>query len=238
MKYRKYLELSLVVLLVVLMYQKSHFLNNLVEHPLAKLVLLSAVVAMAHCYGRNAGIISGLIAILLMHNMFEGMESGEGEGATGNVDGTDSDVDTDSDDSDDSDADVSGNVVDGSGNDAESDFYVSEPYDVPECSNEFVTVSSTKPAKEIYGDTNDDSEGKGEGEGKEEGKEEGDSETATSAVRETFGNRTDIEQSLCYPNNSNNITSGLSANPTLASNENNPLAMCSKTTAGYASFTN
>ena len=55
-----YLELALVVLLVVLMYQKSHFLNNFVVHPLAKLVLLVAVVAMTHYYGRNAGIFTAI----------------------------------------------------------------------------------------------------------------------------------------------------------------------------------
>ena len=31
-----HLELALVILLVVLMYQKSHLLNNLVASPLAK----------------------------------------------------------------------------------------------------------------------------------------------------------------------------------------------------------
>lgn len=70
-----HLELALVILLVVLMYQSSNFLNRLVEHPLAKVLLLIGVVVISHNFGRNAGVISGLIVILLFHNMFEGMEN-------------------------------------------------------------------------------------------------------------------------------------------------------------------
>jgi hypothetical protein len=82
MNYRIYIELVLVVLLVALLYQKSNFLNNLMSYPLAKLGLLVSVVIIAHLYGRNAGIISALIAILLFHNLFEGnqnMSDGEKE---------------------------------------------------------------------------------------------------------------------------------------------------------------
>lgn len=75
MEYKLYLELALVVLLVVLMYQKSNFLNNVVSHPLAKLALLGSVVAISHLYGRNAGLISALILILLFHNVFEGNQN-------------------------------------------------------------------------------------------------------------------------------------------------------------------
>lgn len=93
-----YLELALIVLLVVLMYQKSNFLNNITSHPLAKIVLLSGVVAITHFYGRNAGIISGLIVILLFHNLFEGMENKEGESKSEKSDEEKDDEDVDEDD--------------------------------------------------------------------------------------------------------------------------------------------
>lgn len=98
MKYRKYLELSLIILLVALMYQKSNFLNNLVSNPLAKLLLLGVVVSIARIYGRNAGIISALIVILLFHNLFEGNQnmSDNKENDENSDDNTDNDSDSDS----------------------------------------------------------------------------------------------------------------------------------------------
>lgn len=108
MKFNKlHLELALVILLVVLMYQKSNFLNRFVEHPLAKLLLLSGVVAIAHNFGRNAGVISGLIAILLFHNLFEGIENKDDDK---NIDDKDDDKDDDNDkDSVNSDSETSDN---------------------------------------------------------------------------------------------------------------------------------
>lgn len=102
MKYRKYLELSLIILLVALMYQKSNFLNNLVSNPLAKLLLLGVVVSIARIYGRNAGIISALIVILLFHNLFEGNQnmSDNKENDENSDDDTDADNDTNDDSND------------------------------------------------------------------------------------------------------------------------------------------
>jgi len=83
MKMKFQIELALVALLVVLLYVRSPFLNQLTSHPLAKLVLLGGVAMIAQRYGRTAGILSGLIAVLLFHNMFEGMESKKEDGKEG-----------------------------------------------------------------------------------------------------------------------------------------------------------
>jgi cytoskeletal protein RodZ len=104
MEYKLYLELALVVLLVVLMYQKSNFLNNLVSHPLAKLALLGSVVAVSHLYGRNAGLISALILILLFHNVFEGNQN-MNDKSSDNQDNTDDDKKSSNDDDESNDSD-------------------------------------------------------------------------------------------------------------------------------------
>jgi hypothetical protein len=68
-------ELALIVLLVVVMYYRPAYLRELTSHPLAKLLMIGVLVAMTHVYGRNAGILTALILVLMMHNVFEGMEN-------------------------------------------------------------------------------------------------------------------------------------------------------------------
>ena len=181
MKYRMYLELALVVLLVVLMYQKSHFLNNLVAHPLAKLVLLAGVVAMTHFYGRNAGIISGLIALLLFHNLFEGMES---QG--------DSQEESEESDADESDAEQEGE------------------------------------------ESEDEQEGE-ESEGDKEAKAEKIISVTETIVEPTnMKDKTELEDEMRKPKDSNQDVDGVGANPQMADNQQDPFAMPSKTTEGFS----
>lgn len=71
------IEVLLIIILVLLMYIRTSFLQSLVRNPLAKLFLLSFVVMISHRFGVNAGILSSLILILMFHNVFEGMENNE-----------------------------------------------------------------------------------------------------------------------------------------------------------------
>ena len=170
---QRYIELSLVILLVVLMYQNSHFLNNLVAHPLAKLVLLVVVVVITHLYGRNAGIILSLILLLLLHTSFEGMEN----------------KDKDSESDDESDAD-----------------------DESDCEED-----------DEESDDDDDSDDKDKKEGFFRG-----------LLGKNMKDKTELEDEVRKPKDSNKQKTGLAPNPQLANNENDPLSMPSKTKEGFA----
>ena len=202
-----YLELALVVLLVVLMYQKSHFLNNFVVHPLAKLVLLVAVVAMTHYYGRNAGIISGLIALLLLHNMFEGMESKGDDESTNkssklliakNPESKDStDSDDESTDSDDESTDSDDESTDSDNKSTKGTPKVSVKSDKSPIGEKVITVSETL-LEPVYGN-----------------------------------DKTSMEDEMRKPKDSNKDTQGVAANPQLADNQQDPFAMPSKTKESF-----
>lgn len=91
MKYS--IELVLIVVLVIVMYFRPGYVRRLTEHPLAKLLMIGVLVIMTHMFGRNAGILTALIMLLMMHNVFEGMEN------------KDDDVDTDKESDSDSEED-------------------------------------------------------------------------------------------------------------------------------------
>ena len=188
-----HLELALVILLVVLMYQKSHLLNNLVASPLAKLLLLAGVVAITHCYGRNAGIISALISLLLFHNMFEGMESkGDDDESSDNKESFSFDEDKSSDSDSDADSDA---------------------------------------------DSDDDSKKKKSSKKKSSKKESG-VKKVIKDIEDIFEpmnvkDKTDMEEEMRNPKDSNKDTQGVGANPQLADNQQDPLAMPSKTKESF-----
>jgi hypothetical protein len=115
-------ELVLIVLLVVLLYQCPRLLKDITAHPLGKLVLLVAVVVITHVFGRNAGVVAALILVLLLHNLFEGMENkGDGEKSDDGEDGKDSkDSETEGDgEKSDADEDASGPTVERDGEEEE-----------------------------------------------------------------------------------------------------------------------
>lgn len=82
------IELALIVVLVVVMYYRPAYIRELTSHPLAKLLMVGILVVITHMFGRNAGILTALIMLLMMHNVFEGME---------NKDETDKESDSDED---------------------------------------------------------------------------------------------------------------------------------------------
>lgn len=65
-------ELVLSALLVLLVLFRPVFLSDLTGSVLGKLLLAGGVVYVAKMYGRNAGILSALVAVLLMHIQVEG----------------------------------------------------------------------------------------------------------------------------------------------------------------------
>ena len=67
-------EAILGVLLVVLLCYKPNFLLDLTDTVLGKAVLLLCVLGATHCYGRNAGVLTALIVIVLMHTRLEGVD--------------------------------------------------------------------------------------------------------------------------------------------------------------------
>jgi uncharacterized membrane protein YhiD involved in acid resistance len=68
------INLYLIVILVVLLYCKPYFLDIIVQNPLGKLLMLVAVIYISHNHGITPGIMSGLIFILVMHNILEGVD--------------------------------------------------------------------------------------------------------------------------------------------------------------------
>jgi len=69
------IQLTLILVLVVLMYYTPLFLTDIARSPLGKLILISGVLGLSYKYGRNTGIISALIVLLLLHNYYEGLEN-------------------------------------------------------------------------------------------------------------------------------------------------------------------
>ena len=67
-------EAILGVLLVVLLCFKPTFLTELTDTVLGKAVLLLCVLVVSHLYGRNAGVLTALIVIVLMHTKLEGVD--------------------------------------------------------------------------------------------------------------------------------------------------------------------
>ena len=86
------IELVLVLLLVVLMYHKPRFLLDLTDTFLGKLVLLSSVFGITHKFGRNAGVLTALVVILLMHTYHEGLDGSDSEAPPAKESGGDEDV--------------------------------------------------------------------------------------------------------------------------------------------------
>ena len=86
------IELVLVLLLVVLMYHKPRFLLDLTDTFLGKLVLLSSVFGITHKFGRNAGVLTALVVILLMHTYHEGLDGSDSEASPAKESGEDEDV--------------------------------------------------------------------------------------------------------------------------------------------------
>tara|TARA_A100001011_G_scaffold300014_1_gene313210 strand:- start:2246 stop:2878 length:633 start_codon:yes stop_codon:yes gene_type:complete len=71
---KQYVDLFLLAVLIIFLYDIPEFLNDIVNNTLGKLVLLSGVVCMLYSFGNTSGILAALIFILLIHKTKEGFE--------------------------------------------------------------------------------------------------------------------------------------------------------------------
>ncbi len=70
-----YVELFLVAILLVLMYEKPEPLVRFANCTLGKIILVLAVLSIAHSCGMTAGVLSAFIVIVLRHTWREGLEN-------------------------------------------------------------------------------------------------------------------------------------------------------------------
>ena len=68
-----YVEIVLIIFLVILMYVKSQSLNVFAQSILGKITLVITVLLITTQYGRNAGVLSAVIFMLLLHTSYEGI---------------------------------------------------------------------------------------------------------------------------------------------------------------------
>lgn len=69
---RKYVQMGLISLLIVLLYQVPDFLMNLVDNTIGKLILLCLCAIVYDKYGYQTGLLAGLIVIVLLYQLQEG----------------------------------------------------------------------------------------------------------------------------------------------------------------------
>ena len=70
-----YVELFLVAVLLVLMYDRPEPLVKFSNSTLGKIMLVLAVLSIAHSCGMTAGVLSAFIVIVLKHTWREGLEN-------------------------------------------------------------------------------------------------------------------------------------------------------------------
>ena len=73
------IELVLGVVLLVLLYDKPRLLTTVANSVLGKIVILLAVGMVAKMKGLVTGLLAALVAIVLMHDLREGMENKESD---------------------------------------------------------------------------------------------------------------------------------------------------------------
>lgn len=69
---KQYVDLSLLALLIIFMYETPSFLNDIVNNTLGKLALLAGVIFLLYKFGNTSGILAALIFIILIHKKQEG----------------------------------------------------------------------------------------------------------------------------------------------------------------------
>ena len=73
---KTYVELSLVALLILVLYNPVFFHNIIAKNMITKLLLVVSIVVMAQYFGMGSGLLMGIIAIVIMHNAVEGLDDG------------------------------------------------------------------------------------------------------------------------------------------------------------------
>ena len=65
---KTYVELSLVAVLIVLLYQPPTAITDFAKSGLGKAILIIMIVAISHQFGMNAGLLSAIIGVVLLNN--------------------------------------------------------------------------------------------------------------------------------------------------------------------------
>ena len=65
---KTYVELSLVAVLIVLLYQPPTAVIDFAKSGLGKAFLIIAIVAISHQFGMNAGLLSAIIGFVLLNH--------------------------------------------------------------------------------------------------------------------------------------------------------------------------
>ncbi|ANS04184.1 GON-4-like protein isoform X1 [uncultured Mediterranean phage] len=73
----KYLNVVLLLVIIVLLYNNSQILPK--DSVLGKMVLVAAIICVTHKFGRNSGLLMTVITIIILHNTYirEYFEGGE-----------------------------------------------------------------------------------------------------------------------------------------------------------------
>ena len=82
MKYYK--ESIIALFLLAVIYSKPNFLNEFINNPLGKLLVILSIITIGNMYGKEYAIVASLVMILLLHNVFEGMENNNAKETTEN----------------------------------------------------------------------------------------------------------------------------------------------------------
>lgn len=69
---KTYVELSLVAVLIALLYQPSNSVTLFAKSVLGKAALIIAIVVISHQFGMNAGLLTAIIAVVLLNHTIEG----------------------------------------------------------------------------------------------------------------------------------------------------------------------
>ena len=80
---KTYVELSLVAVLIVLLYQPPTAITDFAKSGLGKAILIIMIVAISHQFGMNAGLLSAIIGVVLLNNPGTIKEGAEGIGGPG-----------------------------------------------------------------------------------------------------------------------------------------------------------
>ena len=111
-------EIVLFALLITLLYIKPEVLNQISKTILGKLILVASVIGVSTMYGRNAGLLSAVVAIIVLHDDREGLTNDETEDTLEEIKGLEK---TSSDDDDETDVDESDNEADNESDKTSSD---------------------------------------------------------------------------------------------------------------------
>ena len=71
---KQYIDLCLLALLIIFMYDTPNFLDEVVNNTLGKVVCISVIMFLLYQFGNTTGILAALIYILVLHKTQEGFE--------------------------------------------------------------------------------------------------------------------------------------------------------------------